>query len=116
MSDLPVTGFDARQINLSRAPAMPRAPGVTSARGDTPAVAKAAGEFEAMFISQMLQHMWAGIEVDPNFGGGHGEEMFRSIMIEEQGKLMAKAGGFGLAAEVKRAMLQMQEVAEENLQ
>lgn len=68
-----------------------------------------AQEFEAVFISQMLQHMFAGIEVDEEFGGGHGEEMFKSLLVDEYGKLMAKAGGIGVADHVRQEMLNLQE-------
>jgi len=74
------------------------------------ALDKVAKEFESVFISQMLGQMWQGVEVDKTFGGGHAEEMFRGLLVEEYGKEMAKAGGLGLADHVKRQLLQMQEV------
>lgn len=67
-----------------------------------------AQRFEAQFLSAMLQPMFAGIETDGMFGGGHGEEMFRSVMTEAMGKEMAKAGGIGLADTVQREILKMQ--------
>ncbi|EGY00310.1 Chemotactic signal-response protein cheL [Nitrospirillum viridazoti Y2] len=72
---------------------------------------KAAKEFESVFISQMLQHMWEGVKVDENFGGGHAEEMFRGMMIEEQAKAITKGGGLGIADEIKKEMMRMQEKA-----
>jgi peptidoglycan hydrolase FlgJ len=93
---------------LARATA-PTAPRL--ARGaDMSAVKKAADEFEGMFLSQMLGHMFDSVEVDPLFGGGHGEEMFRSMLINEYGKSMVKAGGLGLSAQIQRDMLRLQEV------
>lgn len=70
---------------------------------------EAAESFEAMFISQMLQPMFAGIETSSEFGGGHGETMFRSMMVDEMGKGMARAGGIGLADSIYREILKMQE-------
>lgn len=102
MSDLALpSGFDPSIVN-NRTVTAP-----TLKNGQS--VDKAAQDFEAMFLSQMLSHMWEGVEVDPNFGGGHGEEMFRSMMIEQQGKLMVRAGGVGIARQIKEAMLHMQE-------
>jgi Rod binding domain-containing protein len=80
------------------------------AGSDDKAVAKAAGEFEAQFMSQMLTHMWQGIETDGYFGGGNGEEMFRGLMINEYGKMVTQSGQLGIAETVKKTMLQMQEV------
>ncbi len=73
--------------------------------------ARAAAEsFEAFFISQMLADMFAGIETDPLFGGGQGETVFRSLMIDEYGKGVAKSGGVGIADSVMREIVRLQEV------
>ncbi len=67
-------------------------------------------EFESVFLSQMLQHMWSGVAVDPVFGGGHAEEVYRSMLIDEYASLMAQTGGIGLAGEIKAELLTLQEV------
>lgn len=72
-------------------------------------VGKAAQEFEAVFLSQMLGQMWQGVEADETFGGGEAENTWRGMMVEEYGKQIAKSGGVGLADEVKAAMIRMQE-------
>jgi Rod binding domain-containing protein len=74
------------------------------------AAAKAAQDFEAMFIAQMLKPMFDGLSTDGMFGGGRGEEMYRSLLVEEYGKTIAKAGGVGIADQVKAEMLKLQEV------
>ena len=72
---------------------------------------EAAKDFEAVFISEMMSHMFNGIDVDPMFGGGPGEEMFRSMMVNEYGKKMANSGnGIGIATQLERAMLEMQQL------
>ena len=68
----------------------------------------AAQKFESQFLSVMFQHMFEGVETDGPFGGGKGEEMFRSMMTDAMGKQVAKAGGIGIAASVQREMLKMQ--------
>lgn len=71
--------------------------------------AKDAGQkFEAQFLSTMFQHMFQGLETDGPFGGGAGEEMFRSLMTEAMGKRVAKTGGIGLADTVQREILKLQ--------
>lgn len=69
-----------------------------------------AQDFEGMFLSQMLQPMFEGIPTDGMFGGGEGEELFKSLQLDEYAKLMAKAGGIGIADHVKRELLRLQEV------
>lgn len=73
------------------------------------AIEKAAEEFEAMFVAEMLRPMFETIESDEMFGGGQAEETWRGLLIDEYGKSIAKAGGIGLADHVKAAMIQMQE-------
>lgn len=68
-----------------------------------------AQEFEAQFISQMLENMFSTVETNPVLGGGEGEEMYRSLMVDEYGKLLARAGGIGVADHVKRELLRLQE-------
>lgn len=71
--------------------------------------ARDAGQkFEAQFLSTMFQHMFQGLETDGPFGGGAGEEMFRSMMTEAMGKQVAKSGGIGLADTVQREILKLQ--------
>ncbi len=65
--------------------------------------------FEALFLSQMIEHMWAGIEADGLFGGGNAEKIFRSFAIEEYAKSFSERGGIGIADAVQRSLLQMQE-------
>lgn len=72
-------------------------------------VREAAVKFEAMYLNEMFSHMFAGVEVDENFGGGKGEEIFRSLMIEQYSEMAAKSGQVGIANNIEREMLRMQE-------
>lgn len=71
-----------------------------------------AEEFEAVFLSQMLQHMFSGIETSETFGGGQGEDAFKSMMVEEYGEIIAKTGGIGVADHVKAEMIRLQEMTQ----
>lgn len=70
----------------------------------------AAQEFEAQFISQMMENMFSGLDTDGPLGGGDAEETYRSMLVNEYGKLISRAGGIGVADHVKREMLALQEV------
>ncbi len=73
---------------------------------------KVAKDFEAVFINEMLGSMFEGIQTDGPFGGGPGEGIFRSMMIDSYSKTIAGQGGFGLADAVKRELLRTQEKAQ----
>jgi flagellar protein FlgJ len=75
------------------------------------AAGKAAKEFESVFISQFLGSMFSGIKTDGMFGGGQGEEMFRSLMVDQYAQAVQQRGGFGLAASVQSQLLKHQEAA-----
>ena len=45
------------------------------------------------------------------FGGGGGEKMFRSMLIQEYGKIMSKGKGIGISDQIQKFMLQTQEKA-----
>lgn len=70
---------------------------------------EAAQDFEAQFLSQMLENMFSTVEVNPDFGGGQGEEVYRSLLINEYGKIIARTGGIGVADHVKKELLRLQE-------
>jgi peptidoglycan hydrolase FlgJ len=75
------------------------------------AAAKKVGQqFEGVLMSQMLNDMFAGVKTDGMFGGGAGEDMFRSLMIDEYAKqITTQGGGLGLADTVTRELLKRQE-------
>lgn len=81
------------------------------ARGaaDATQAKKAGDEFEAFFISTMLESMFAGIKTDGLGGGGHGEKVFRSLLLQEYGKTLAGHDGFGISDMVQQEILRLQE-------
>lgn len=92
--------FAAQQPAL---PVMPKG-GLDAAKAA--AVSK---EYESVFISQFLGSMFSGIPTDGITGGGAGEEMFRSMMIDQYAKGLVQRGGFGLAAHMQAELLKHQQ-------
>jgi Rod binding domain-containing protein len=88
------------QTSLAQPPVAPPQP-----TKDVAVAQKAAQNFESVFISQFLGSMFDGIKTDGMFGGGEGEQMFRSLMIDQYGKQIAAQGGFGLASAVQAQLL-----------
>jgi Rod binding domain-containing protein len=80
------------------------------ANGNIEQLRKTAQNFEASFLSQMLKPMFANLGAAKPFGGGTGEDMWRSLQVNEYGKAIAQKGGIGLADSVFREMLKLQEV------
>ena len=77
------------------------------------AAKKAAKEFEAVFLTTMLEGMFAGLgtSADAPFGGGSGEKTYRSLLTAEYAKEISKSGGLGIADHVAREMLAVQEAS-----
>jgi Rod binding domain-containing protein len=98
--------------NIQSAMAMMQAAPLPSAnpalKRDPAAMAKTAKEFESVFVSQFLGSMFSGIQADATFGGGQGEDMFRSLMVDQYAKSITERGGFGLAAAIQAQMMKME--------
>ncbi|MEI4485034.1 rod-binding protein [Frigidibacter sp. MR17.14] len=59
--------------------------------------ATAARDLEAAFLTVLLREAGYGAP-RASFGGGLGEEQVSSMLCDEQARLIAEAGGIGLAA------------------
>lgn len=70
---------------------------------------EAAREFESVFLSQMFETVWQTVPTDGAMGGGMGESIFRSMMVQDIGKQFAQQGGIGLAPFIKAELLKLQE-------
>lgn len=93
---------------MSASPAAPAA-GPTQAP-NIQKIQKAAQDFEAMAINQLLSPMFQTIDhAKTMFGGGDGEEQWRPMWVNALAKQMAANGGIGLAQPIMQQMLHMQE-------
>jgi Rod binding domain-containing protein len=71
---------------------------------------KAAQDFEAMALGELLQPMFDTVDTAHSpFGGGDGEAAWRPMLVQEMAKQIAASGGLGLARPLYAAMLRMQE-------
>ncbi len=87
------------------------APKPSVARGDVAGARKTAEDFAAFFFSQSLESVFANMSTDKMFGGGSGEDVFKSLLTQEYGKVMARSAGAGLTDTVQREILRLQEMA-----
>lgn len=74
-----------------------------------------AESFEAFFLTRMMESMFEGVSTEGFFGGGHAEKIYRSLLLDEYGKEMAKVGSVGVKDYVMQAILQMQEAASDKI-
>ncbi len=105
MSLVSPASFDSTLAGLKYGKAIP-APNATQVPKD---IEKAAKDFDGSFLSEMLSHMFDGLDVDPMFGGGHGEEMFRGMLVSEYGKQIAAGPGIGISKQIQGMMIDMQQ-------
>ncbi len=71
-------------------------------------IATSAKAFEAQLLSQLMQPMFEGLSTAAPFGGGEGEQTYRSFLIDAFAKQTVKAGGIGIAHTVMSEMLKLQ--------
>jgi len=95
-------------MDVAASPATPAVPTAQTLAANKKAK-DSAQEFEAVFLGQMTNLMLENVQTDEQFGGGHGEEMFKGILAEKLGKQMAKVGGIGLAPAVMDQIIKLQQ-------
>ena len=66
-------------------------------------------QFEQMFLAQMLTPVFDAIDTGGMFGGGSAEKMLRSFQVDAFAGSIVARGGIGLAPEIAREILRMQE-------
>lgn len=86
----------------------PRVPAASMSRNE---LRQAAQEFEAFYLARALEPMFEGLSTEAPFGGGMAEDMWRSLLIDEYGKAIARAGGIGIAQAIVRGLIDVQERA-----
>jgi peptidoglycan hydrolase FlgJ len=86
-----------------------------AANAQTQATLKAKGKakesaenFEAMFLSNMFQEMFTGVDGDGPMGGSGALKVWRSFAIDQFAKDFAKKGGIGIAPMVYDTILKEQ--------
>ena len=71
---------------------------------------RAAQDFEAMTLSQLLKPMFDTVDTSGGpFGGGAGEQAFKPFLTDAIAHQMAARGGLGLAVPIWHQMLRLQE-------
>jgi flagellar protein FlgJ len=75
---------------------------------------QSAQDFEAMALGEMLKPMFNTVDTSKGlFGGGVGEATWKPMMVDEMAKSIAQNGGVGIADEVLKEMLRIQEATNE---
>lgn len=64
---------------------------------------QAAEELETQFLAEMLKTTGLG-DAPQGFDGGHGEEHFSSLLVQERARAMVAGGGIGLAESLFNAL------------
>lgn len=105
--DQTAAGFQNALMHFQAAP-LQNAAGKNAAPKNLAQIEEAAKEFEAVFLAQMLAPMFDGLETGGPFGGGHAEQVYRSLLIDEYGRQVAAGGGIGIADAVKNYMISVQ--------
>lgn len=88
--------------------------GSVPARSETSQVEslrRQAEELEGVFLHSLVKQMFSGIKTDGAFGGGFGEETWRSMQAEQLAQSMAEAGGVGLADHILGDLIAVQQAA-----
>ncbi len=72
-------------------------------------VLKVSKQFSSIFISTLLNSVFDNIPSNSITGGGSAEKLWRSMQIQEYGKLMTERGGLGISKTIQDQLLSLQE-------
>lgn len=105
--------LDSTMVNVAQKPVFDVQNAIKAGAGDKSSAEekarKIAEEFEASFLTTYINQMFSGLSTDGIFGGGYGEKVYRDMMNEQYAKATAANGGIGVADQVYREILSMQE-------
>ena len=104
--------FETASTQISRAnAAQAYADAANAAAGSFQAKARAASQkFEGVLVNNLMQSMFSGLSGEGPMGvNGTGGDTWRSMLIEQMSGSVVKAGGLGVAPQVYRELLRVQE-------
>lgn len=76
-------------------------PGAAAPESSRQEVEKAAVQFEAMLVKQMLGAMWQSVPKEGLLSGSNEEEIFRDMLNEALAETVAKSQGIGIKAVIR---------------
>lgn len=68
-----------------------------------------AQDFETVFLTNMFENMFEGLDDDGPFGSGAGNGPWRSMLTEQYARSVAQSGGVGVAQAIERQLVSLQE-------
>jgi flagellar protein FlgJ len=84
-------------------------PTAAPAAAGTDKTKKVSQDFEGVFLTNMFENMFEGLDDDGPFGGGAGNGVWRSLLTEEYAKSIAANGGIGIADQIQNQLVSLQE-------
>lgn len=70
---------------------------------------KVSQDFEALFVGMMMKSMRSTVGKDTLTGGGHGEDVYRSLLDQEYANASVKrGGGLGLAKVLEKDIIRQE--------
>src|SRR6185369_4985123 len=69
---------------------------------------KVSQDFEGLFVGMMMKSMRSTVQEDKLTGGGHGEEVYRSLLDQEYATAAVKRGGMGLAKQIEKEIVRQE--------
>ena len=66
-------------------------------------------DFETIFLTNMFENMFDGLDDDGPFGSGAGNGPWRSMLTEQYAKSISQSGGVGVAKQIEQQLVSLQE-------
>lgn len=69
---------------------------------------KISQDFEGIFVGMMMKSMRGTVGKDTLTGGGHGDDVYLSMLDQEYAAAAVKRGGFGLAKQLEKELVRQE--------
>lgn len=79
--------------------------GVDPSKMSPEQIKNVAKDFESLFLSEMMSHMFEGDSIGESaFGSAETDDIYKGMMVENYSRAVGKSGGIGIAEYVERAL------------
>lgn len=73
---------------------------------------EASKEYEAVFLTEMLNHMFKDISFDPMNGDkSAAQDIYKQHLVKEYASMLTENGGVGLAKDIRSQLIEIQSMA-----
>jgi len=105
MTAIPLTAISGTEKNPETLQSLKKGGKQNTGEARKAEIRKVAVEFQSLFVEMMLKSMRETVNKEKLTGGGHGEEVYGSLLDREYATAISRRGNIGLAEMIEQQMI-----------